>query len=163
MSGSGRTSDRWRGGRKDLQVGLLPGTFAKAAGFSPWYKYLRTACRPPRGPQRGDHFARRLSDRCPSVPGGRTDLADHSLVAARGVVHRVLPRRPLGVSRCAPPRHARPLLVPRGVRRADRRVRRLPDPSPRAGDLNPPGSRKLGPVRTLHQKARRRSSAGQNV
>jgi hypothetical protein len=120
---------------RDLRVGRLPGTLAKSAGFSAWYKYLQTSCRPPRGTSRGDHFARYLSNRRLSVPGCRLNVTDYSLVAARGVVYRVFPGCPVGSPGCSPSRNARSVMVRHLIRRPRWRLRRLPDSEKRTTGL----------------------------
>jgi len=119
----------------DLRVRWLARILAKSAVFSAWYKYLQISCRPPREPSRGDHFARCVSNRRLSVPGCRISVADHSLVAARGVVCRVFPGRPVGSPGCSPSRNAGSTMVRDLVRRPRWWLRRLHDFAKRTTSL----------------------------
>src|SRR5438093_11777311 len=76
-------------------------------------------------PRRRDHLARRPSDRRPPIPGGGSGHADRLLVAAPRALHRVLPRRTVGLSGRPPAPDAGTFLVRGLVRRPYLRIRRI--------------------------------------
>src|SRR5438093_13651119 len=91
-------------------------------------------------PRRRDHLARRPSERRPPVPGGCSGHADRVLVAAPRALHRVLPRRPVGLSGRPPPPDAGAVLVRGLFRRPDFRVCRISDFPSRAPGVSEAGT-----------------------